>query len=300
MDQAALATLRELGQQLDRHVFPNVFVGGIVRPRKAADLSQPLGQENGNDRQGQEGSPTRSRQRPARRQGQAGGTRPSGASTPVVVGSPREAYQRQLTTICGAYPGSQFWAQDDGLWLLARSNVLEGLDRHAVFLVAIPDDFGGIVQAWGFWSRGNIGFATWIGPRHTNFPHGSICAFNPADGTWKNGDALRLLLDMYSLWAARQLYLEAFGRWPGAQIARWRYERLVETHPDELCGCGSLEKSYAECCRPKDLQANCVADAIRYLRDTGGGERRPPPELLQFLRTPSSPPPIPSYCSLMR
>jgi hypothetical protein len=187
------------------------------------------------------------------------------------------------------------WAQEGGLWLLARSAVLEGLDRHALFLIAVPFDVHSTVQAWGFWDRGCPAFLTWMGPRHTNFPHGSICAMEPGDGSWGNGGSLVSLLDIYTLWALRQFHLEMLQRWPGSQVARWRYERLHETLPDELCSCGSFNKTYAQCCRPSDLQRNCVANAIKFLAETGGGIRVPPTEVFQFLRRQSSPPPVVQY-----
>ena len=176
------------------------------------------------------------------------------------------------------------------MWLLARSAVVHGLDREAVFVVALPYDPLAGVRAWGFWDRHCLAFAQWIGPRHTNFPDGSICAFDMRDGTWRHGDSVVPLLDLYSVWAARQLHLDFFGRWPGSQVARWPYERLLETHADELCSCGSLDKTYAQCCRPKDQQRNFIADALRYIRDTAGGKRQPPDAVIKFLRTQVSPP----------
>jgi hypothetical protein len=237
-------------------------------------------------------SSTRSRQRTARRQREASGSWPSGPAAQVVRSSSATAYQAHLTELAAAYPASRVWVEADGIWLVVHSRLLEGLDREAVFVVAIPFDTTRTTQGWGFWSRGCLAFAQWIGPRHTNFPTGSICAFDEQDNVWTTGDSIVTLLDLYSLWAVRHLHLEQFGRWPGSQTARWAYERRVECREDELCGCGSLDKTYAECCLPNDLQRSLLLDALFFLKEIPETKRAPPVEILQFLRRQSAPPPI--------
>lgn len=187
------------------------------------------------------------------------------------------------------------WVEPDGIWLLVHSGLVEGLDRDAIFLVAVPFDTSKTTQGWGFWSRGCLAFAQWIGPRHTNFPFGSICAFDQEDHVWSTGDSLVLLFDLYSVWAVRHLYLDRFGKWPGSQTARWSHERQIECREDELCGCGSLDRTYADCCLPGDLRRDKILDAVVFLIETGGGERSPPREVMHFLRTQSKPPAMQKY-----
>jgi hypothetical protein len=287
--EKALVALRVIGRQLDRQIYPSVHGGGLVRPNEIAIGPQLAGKEKDDveGRRRQEGSEER-----GERAREAGKSWPAGAAAPFIVGGLYETYREQLTTVCDAYPGSRFWLQDEGFWLLAKSDVLDDLDRRAVFLVAVPFDARQTLQSWGFWTSGSSGFIAWIGPRHTNFPLGSICAFWPGDGTWRNGGSLVQLLDIYSVWAARQLHLELLGRWPGSQLSPWVYERRFETIPGELCGCGSLDKTYDKCCKTRDEQRKVLPDNIEFLFATGGGERKPPSSLFQFIRAPVSPPSV--------
>jgi hypothetical protein len=108
------------------------------------------------------------------------------------------------------------------------------------------------------------------------------------------GDSFVTLLDIYSLWAIRHLHLEILGRWPGRQKARWPFERIIETRPDELCGCGSMER-YADCCRQADLHSDFNALRYEFLRDTQGGTRKPPAELTAALEGKVPLPRIQSY-----
>lgn len=280
-----------IGFGLDRQVFPRVAEGGLVLPSDDATVHLHTLKESCYV-QPERRSSTRSRQRTARRQREAGGSWPSGPAAQVVRSSSATAYQAHLTELAAAYPASRVWVEADGIWLVVHSRLLEGLDREAVFVVAIPFDTSKTTQGWGFWSRGCLAFAQWIGPRHTNFPTGSICAFDAQDNVWATGDSIVTLLDLYSVWAVRHLHLEHFGRWPGSQTARWAYERRIECREDELCGCGSLDKTYAECCLPDDLQRSLLVDALFFLQEIPEPERAPPVEILQFLRRQSAPPPI--------
>lgn len=293
--------LRLLGEELTRQAVVEVWRGGIVRPSETGALSKSMGRGNGNGNERPRGSAAGSREGTARGKGTAGGSGTARAAAPIVVRSPREAYERQLTAVCEAYPGSQSWPQDRGLWLLTPSAVLEGLDRRALFLLAIPYKFEGrTVSAWGFWDRNNVNYAQWIGPRHTNYPMGSICAYHLShESSWRNGGSLVTLLDLYSEWALRQLYLEYFGRWPGSQIASCIYERILETHPDELCGCGSVDKTYAECHRVADLARDRLKLALNFMQTNNGGRRDPPLELLEFLRGWRGPPAVMQHATVL-
>ena len=176
------------------------------------------------------------------------------------------------------------------MWLLVTSTVLPGLDREAIFLIALPYISGAVPKAWGFWLAN--GEFTFIGPRHVNFIDGSICAFAPADGVWAEGGDLRSLIDLYSVWAARHLFLEVFGRWPGKQYAlcgasqyAQAHYRLHECKDDEFCGCGSETMRYDECCKPIDQKLDFETRAVEFLRSARGGftSRRPSTEVVDFI-----------------
>lgn len=291
---AAAAAVRDIGIGLDHQIFPTVADGGLVLPRRPKSDHFVLGKEKSNVKR-TSGPTAGSRQGAAGWKGTASGSRPPGAPASVVRRSSAAEYEEDLGELIAAYPRSRVLVEEDGIWLLVRSTLVRELDREAIFVVAIPFSLERPTQAWAFWSRGNEAFAQWIGPRHTNFPHGSICAFDVTDDVWRTGDSTVLLLDLYSVWAVRHLHLEYFGRWPGSQSARWPHERRLECRQDELCGCGSLEKTYAECCHPHDIQRDALRDAISFLLETNGGHRSPPAEIVAFLRRQSAPPPMAKY-----
>jgi len=279
--------LRKIGSQLGQRIFPRVKNGGFVTP---SELTVPstLGEEKHHERQ------RRSATKP--RKGPPGGERTAGRSwsprqaTPFVCTSVQVRYEGELDAIHRAYPGTKVWEQADGLWLLTESSLLPGLQKAAIFLVGISYERN-IVRAWGFW-RYSLGGLTWIGSRHTNFPDGSICALHPTDGTWNFGDPIVELLDLYTLWALRHLYLEVFGRWPGQQAVLHPYERILELKEDEYCGCGRSYKLYGECCREKDFLRNRVADAVNFIIEFAGGLREPPDAVVRSVRGQSEPPAV--------
>jgi hypothetical protein len=169
----------------------------------------------------------------------------------------------------------------------------------ATFLVALPYRFGPGPCAWGFWTA--AAETRWIGPRHTNFQDGSICAFSPDDRAWSEGGDLRALLDLYSVWTLRHLHLEVFGRWPGKQYALLgadprvqAYYRWIECKDDELCGCGSETRRYSQCCKPSDLQWDVIELMGYFLRQIKGGfqSRRPQPSVAGFIEGRSALPKI--------
>jgi hypothetical protein len=114
-------------------------------------------------------------------------------------------------------------------------------------------------RAWAFWRDGS-----WVGPRHTNFPDASICAFYLEDQSWEPGDSLVTLFDMYSLWVVRHLHLKLMGWWPGEQVAKERAERVAELEPNEWCGCVWASGRYADCCQPVDLAEISLGEAIKF------------------------------------
>jgi hypothetical protein len=281
--------LQQVGAALDEHRPLRVYGHGLVAVDRESPAASPA-EENGDERQGKRRSAARSRERSARREGAPRGSRQAGAASRIGSNVLRAAYEGQLTRLAEAYPTVRTFPDDDGMWLLANSSIISDLAREATFLVALPYRSGPGPRAWGFWTASSQ--HSWIGPRHTNFQDGSICAFSPDDGAWSEGGDLRTLLDLYSVWTLRHLHLEVFGRWPGKQYALLgadpgvqAYYRRIECKDDELCGCGSETRRYAECCKPSDLRWNIIQLMPLFLRHVEGGfqSRRPPPSVVDFV-----------------
>ncbi|MDQ2077113.1 hypothetical protein [Marinimicrobium sp. ABcell2] len=282
-------SLREIGEQLDRNQFPIVYNSGIVKPGDAAVVSLTPGEDINNVRSRTRGPATGSWERSAgwqRQTGQSGEAsrpRPASEAAPIVSSGLYERYEAELDAVRVAYPGTKVWKEAEGLWLLTESTILPGLGKKATFLTALP--YSSLVnqRSWGFWTTAIS--LEWIGPRHTNYPDGSVCAFEPKDGTWIPGDSILQLIDLYSLWALRHEHLRVFGRWPGHQAVHFSYERITELKDDEFCGCGNPnEKLYVDCCKQGDLENSSVKDALSIIR------RQPPGKISNFMRQRDCPP----------
>jgi hypothetical protein len=292
------AVLQQVGAALDERRPLVVRNQGLVA--LGQESPKAIAKENGNEGKGKRGSSSRSRERATRRQGSPRRSRPAGAASRIGGDMLRDAYEGQVTRLAEAYPTAQaFHDDDDGMWLLARSSIISGLAGEATFLVALPYRPGLGPRAWGFWTAG--GETRRIGPRHTNFQDGSICAFSPDEGAWSEGGDLRTLLDLYSVWTLRHLHLEVFGRWPGKQYSFFgadprvqAYYRQTECQDNELCGCGSETRRYSECCKQSDLRLNFVEIAGLFLTHTQGGfnTRRPPTAVVGFIEGRSALPRI--------
>lgn len=189
-----------------------------------------------------------------------------------------------------SYPATKVWRQEEGLWLFVESTLLPDLGRSAGFAIAI-DSQNRHVRAWGFWLGAGVA-SSWIGPRHTNYPDGSICAFDDADGTWTFGDSLVTLVDMYSAWAVRQLYLEQFGQWPGPQSSSHPYERLLEFSDSDHCSCGTNGARYGECCKNVDKRPRLLANAVNFGFTVAFRQRVPPSSVTAFALHRTSAPPL--------
>jgi len=294
MNDEARNSLRVIGLQLDSDQYPHVYNGGVVQPGDAAIVTSTPGEDMNNVKRKQARSATGSRQRAARRQRTSGQPGPPGQAPQLICASLRETYEAELDALRDAYPGTKIWQQAEGMWLLSESSVLPGLDKTATFLTAIPFSPQFLQKSWGFWITPV--YWEWIGPRHTNFGDGSICAFDPKDDTWRPGDSLITLLDLYTLWALRHEHLKMLGRWPGRQAVPHTYERLSESHPDELCGCNRNGKRYAECCQPHD-QARPLGDSFfQFMKFTQGQlDRSPPRAICEFIKCRQAPPPIKDF-----
>ena len=289
MNPAILERLREIGQQVDAGVYPRVFNDGVVA-LSASDVGvSMLSVETCNERQRKNRSTAGSWQGSDGRSWTTGRSWSPGEAEPSCGRLLRKIYLGQLGAVFAAYPRSAYWVCDEGMWLSVESTVLSGLDRSATFLISIPFRPISPVRAWAFWTRA-IGFE-WIGPRHTNAVDGSICAFNPNEGTWKNGGSLVELIDQYTMWAFRHFHLEMLRWWPGQQTAQFIYERLTELNDNEWCGCRPDAGRYCECCKQSDLASDKFQAALEFV----GGflrfkPRQPPPGVIRFLWQRRDPP----------
>jgi hypothetical protein len=279
MDSQVREKLARIGASLDRRGAVRVRNGGfVVLNEQTVQSNQSTEISNG---KAARRSAARPWPGPTRRQGAPDGPWTPGATTPVVGADLETRYEAELGVVCEQYPGAQFTRHEHGGWLLTNSGLLPGLSEHAIILTGIS--FAGrVVRSWAFWGH-PIAYPVWIGPRHTNFPDGSICSYEPADGSWQFGRALVSLLDLHTVWAVRHLYLREFGRWPGGQSIHFPGERILEMRPDEQCSCADTEKLYRDCCMPRDLLSDRIAHCLDFHRQTGGF-RQPPLEVVDFVR----------------
>jgi hypothetical protein len=287
-------SLREVGLQLDCNQYPRVYNFGVVKPGDSEIGHSIPGEDLAHEYERQKQSETGSRKRASRRQGAPERSRSTGKATQFLCSSLRSKYEAELGELREAYPGTQVWMQKEGMWLLTESTVLPGLGKKATFLTAVPFSISHIQQSWGFWTTPI--YTNWIGPRHTNFPDGSICAFDPKDGTWRLGDKLCDLIDLYTVWALRQEHLNVFGRWPGRQSVPHSYERVTESRPNELCGCDTQGLYYVDCCHNRDLSQPLIDHLFNFLAFTHWQiERIPPKEIVQAVQNRVPPSTISKY-----
>lgn len=296
MNAYSRALLEQIGRQLDQSVFPVVHNGGLVLPGPSAVASIIPGKEFHHEGQQQRSSrsATGSRNRPEAGARSAGAhsadrSRTSAASTPLAFVDGYQDIDDAVQQLKLSYPVTKVWRQEEGLWLFVESTLLPDLGRSAGFVIAL-DSQNRHVRAWGFWLGAGVA-VSWIGPRHTNYPDGSICAFDVADGTWTFGDSLVTLVDMYSAWSVRQLYLEHFGRWPGPQSSSHAYERLIEFSDSDHCSCGVHGARYGECCKGIDKRLRLLAIAVNFSFTVAFRQRKPPASVigLALHRTSATP-----------
>lgn len=273
----ARTVLQRFGLALDAGQPIVVHRHGIVS--LGDEVSQPQCEKELNDElQGTRGPTAGARQGPARRQGTAG------ASPQVGQSSLQESYEGSLPALRLAYPGTRVWDDEHGLWIVVSSSPL-GLDGPQVVLIlGLPYSAAVKPRAWAFWGAGDS--ARWVGPRHTNFPDGSICAFGEDDGSWAAGDDLSKLVDLYMVWVVCQLHLREFRRWPGQQHAFNSYYRLIEFQEGERCSCES-GRLYTDCHRPHDLIMDQAAAkrAFEAWAKCAINQRQPPKVVVKFAKT---------------
>ena len=270
--------LQEIGAELDRDRYPRIHNGGIVMPGETIVSTLNLGKEKINDTSRPGRPPAGWWQGSTRGQRQAFQPRATRKTAPIICSNLQAQYEGELDAVLEAYSSTKIWHQMIGLWLLTDSALLSGLGKKATFLTFFPFNGRLRVRSWGVWTTAIS--SHWIGPRHTNYPDGSICAFEPLDQTWIPSHGLIRLLDLFSLWALRQLHLEVLGRWPGRQSAFHPYERMSELNDNEFCGCEGATRFYADCCKPKDIAKDIKAEARDFLLKIPKCGLRKPPELI--------------------
>lgn len=283
MTPEARAVLQRIGAELDGLRQVRVRTGGIVVPDTAPVVEAK--ENSDGERQGQTRPAAGSRSRTSGRQGPPRRPRSSGSAPQVGGVDLRAHYEAQVVELQSAYPSARVVVEDaQGMWLTVESAVLDGIDRKAAFLVAVPFSAEQFPRAWGFWLDEHG--PTWIGRRHTNFTDGSVCAFVPESGTWKPGDRLDALFDLYSVWALRQLYLQEFGRWPGGQFSPHPYYSLIEFKDDESCSCDREPlRPYGECCKPEHLKhpIHLLKTDFELKMRCRLTDRSPPARIVQFM-----------------
>jgi len=278
--------LQEIGFLLDENNITQIRVHnyGIVQVQNGSAQTSTSDEEKKNERQESSRPATQPRKRPFRWQRPAFGSWKACRPAPVVSTELREQYLAELNQVCAAYPGAKVWHQTNGLWLITESLLLRGNWQKAHFVTWIPFIRTWLVRSWGFWFAPPLKDPIWIGPRHTNSPDGSVCAFEPKDGTWVLGDPLFKLLDLFTLWALRHIHLQELDLWPGRQVGHYAFERLTEFRKDEYCGCGLTDKRYGDCCWEKDFNSDREAEMKLFFNEMGWIPRMPPADVVSFIQ----------------
>jgi hypothetical protein len=163
------------------------------------------------------------------------------------------------------------------IWLEGEIEPVKRLDRVARVVVSYPRDASLPVRSWAFWTNGS-----WIGPRHTNFGDGSICAFEIPDGTWRRELPLVGYLDLVSVWIARHTYLKEFDRWPGRQVLHTAQEQLTEHRRGEICGRCESGRLYERCHRRLDERRSTADVEAEYRGKYRGAIQMPPASSAEF------------------
>lgn len=268
-----LQKLSELGQAIDIDRQTQVFDGGEV------GIVENLNKKDeANEPERSRGSATGSWQGP-----EAGPRRAPGEAPRVGIVDQQVPRLAGLAELYKAYP-TIIKEGDFGLWIIVTSKPLGGDGPQVTFVIAYPYSDKGLPKAWAFWKLGD--FPKFIGPRHTNFPDASICAYGPQDGAWERADGLVALVDLYSTWALRHLYFQYFDRWPGRQYGASALYRRIEFSGEEWCGCGGSLK-YAACHKATDalVDEEVARDEHRQTMGSDYGPRRPPKSVMNFARS---------------
>lgn len=264
--------LRAVGATLDDGLECEAYERGFVWPamkhvpREIAGMLEGVTPVGAQQRERAEAGPKGSTTRPwsgAAAGDSAEGPSRSGAGAPVIG---RVGWAEGADNIVGLAEALQRYPQfgvssasEEGSRVVKLFGVIQAvadLPIAASLVVFINLDNPADVQAWAWWTDG-----VWVGPRHT-YLNGGICAFEVSDATWRPELGVKLLLNLCAVWLARQLYLRAYGRWPGLQRIHTPLERVVEQLPGESCGCGS-SRPYMNCCAAEDRHRVRASDIVR-------------------------------------
>lgn len=256
-----------VGTALDQQLTCNVFEGGFVWPAAKLlprDLAGMLEGVKPNGAEQERGTAGPARSEAGSWSGATTSDSTEGTAAPAadasLVGTVEPArnfpelshlpewVQADLVEALRAYPQFGVRGASTAAWFTGVVQPIADLPVTATIATFYPLDVEMPVTSWAWWQDG-----VWIGPRHT-YSNGSICSYEPEDGTWDRTRRLRLLTDLNVTWVVRQLYLRAYGRWPGRQRIHQPWERLTQQEPGELCGCGAL-RLYADCCFESDRRA---------------------------------------------
>lgn len=277
------ALLKQIGDDLDQRIPLVIHDGGVVRPGSPPRLQPVSGNsDEGVKRHGVDLNVASGSARPrsgsstwATGHRSSEGSRPSAAPASLLRDAGLSNTQAEdVRRAIRRYPQMELRVAAPDVWLSGRIAPLTDPIDAVFVLVAYPADMRRAVGGWAWWPNG-----LWVGPRHTNFGDGSICAFEPSDNVWTRADSLTTLLDHFSEWVVRQLYLLRFGRWPGLQVLHTAYERLTEHRPGELCGGCLSGLPYDSCCRPRDIRLPKHEVLQEFRARVPNPHRRPPASL---------------------
>lgn len=191
----------------------------------------------------------------------------------------RQSYLRHLPEILQYYPSAISREVTDGLWVIVQSFPL-GRDGPRFWIcLFLPYSDKHDPKAFAF---RKISLPRTVGPRHTNFPDASICAFSSPDDAWRPGDSPIVLLNLYAEWLICQMYFRVAGFWPGGQSGLDAVYRQAEFKPGEWCFCDSRLR-YGECHFDADK------NEVERLRAKGDlfdhGPRKVPSAILRFAKS---------------
>lgn len=254
-----IAVGRTLDEGLECVAYEHGFVWPTTKhvPKHLAGMLEGVIADGAQQGQGAQAGPGGPAAGP--RQGAAAGGSAQGAASGD-SGAPLVGRVSEVTGLAEAlerYPQFALGGASEGVVkLFGVIQPIADLPIAASLVVYIPLNSPAATVGWAWWTDG-----VWVGPRHT-YASGNICAFEVTDGTWRPELGVRLLLDLCAAWLARQLYLRAYGRWPGLQRIHSALERQAEQLPGEYCGCGSMRK-YERCCASSDRIAVALRDVER-------------------------------------
>lgn len=234
-----ISKLQELGQALDIKQSVSVFDGGRVELNVVGENKEiEYGQRQAAGR-----SPAESRRRAWRQRRTSGGSRPSSEAPPFCSDQAETLYGADRLNLVLQY-SARIFEDEAGIWVACKSRPLGARGPLFHLLVAVPFEQRVMPRAWAFRSIGP--HAKPVGPRHTNFGDASICAFAKENCAWDYPEGLVRLIDLYSVWLLKHLWMSQFGRWPGPQSGAVALYRRQEFKPQEWCGCNSGLR-YGEC-----------------------------------------------------